>query len=122
MLTRLLDEGWLADGWEDPPTIHGRPPRRYYQITDLGLARLGALVAEASRDARFSSLNLNPGLYRLPLGVLIIGLTCGLAPGLVLILMVLLYPKDHPRRRELVGELRAIPYFHRALRVSRRWN
>lgn len=64
MLTRLLDEGWLTDGWEDPTTIHGRPPRRYYEITDLGLARLGALVAEASRDARFSSLNLRPGLSR----------------------------------------------------------
>ncbi|WP_184810776.1 helix-turn-helix transcriptional regulator [Actinophytocola algeriensis] len=39
MLSRLLEEGWLTDGWEDPTTIHGRPPRRYYEITKLGCAR-----------------------------------------------------------------------------------
>jgi PadR family transcriptional regulator PadR len=29
MLTRMLDEGWVEDGWEDPTTIREkRPPRR----------------------------------------------------------------------------------------------
>ncbi|MGH3773654.1 MAG: PadR family transcriptional regulator [Pseudonocardiaceae bacterium] len=42
MLTRMLDEGWLTDGWEDPNTIRDkRPPRRYYELTDKGRLRLG---------------------------------------------------------------------------------
>lgn len=44
MLTRLVNEGWLADGWEDPSTIQGRPPRRYYELTDKGRRELGALL------------------------------------------------------------------------------
>jgi PadR family transcriptional regulator PadR len=52
ILARMLDEGWLADGWEDPPEAAGRPPRRYYTITPLGLTRLGALIAEAQHDRR----------------------------------------------------------------------
>jgi PadR family transcriptional regulator, regulatory protein PadR len=60
ILTRMLDEGWLCDGWEDPSTIENkRPPRRYYQLTDKGRLALGGVLAEASRDARFVGL---PGL------------------------------------------------------------
>jgi PadR family transcriptional regulator PadR len=55
LLQRMLDEGWLADGWEDQPQA-GRPPRRYYELTDEGKIALGALVAEARHDARFSTL------------------------------------------------------------------
>lgn len=55
--------------------------------------------------------------YHLPLGVLILGLTFGFAPGLVLNLSVLIYPKGHPRRKELVAELHEVPYFQRALWV-----
>lgn len=45
ILTRLLNAGWLADGWEDPNTIaEHRPPRRYYTITDKGRAELNALA------------------------------------------------------------------------------
>jgi DNA-binding PadR family transcriptional regulator len=37
MLTRMLDEGWVEDGWEDRTTIREkRPPRRYYVLTDKG--------------------------------------------------------------------------------------
>lgn len=38
ILTRLLDEGWLADGWEDAAAARAqkRPPRRYYTITPAG--------------------------------------------------------------------------------------
>lgn len=57
MLTRMLDEGWLADGWEDPTTLRDkRPPRRYYELTDKGLSALGAVLQEARRDARFADL------------------------------------------------------------------
>ena len=60
ILTRMLAEGWLTDGWEDPNTIRGkRPPRRYYELTDEGRVALGGVLAEARRDARFVGL---PGL------------------------------------------------------------
>lgn len=56
MLTRMLDEGWVTDGWEDPATIQGRPPRRYYELTDKGRLELGGLLQQARRDARFTGL------------------------------------------------------------------
>jgi DNA helicase HerA-like ATPase len=37
----------------------------------------------------------------------------GFAPGTVLRLIVLLFPRDHPRRRELLGELYAVPRIER---------
>ncbi|WP_284745078.1 PadR family transcriptional regulator [Amycolatopsis sp. RTGN1] len=60
ILTRMLNEGWLTDGWEDPATIKGkRPPRRYYELTDEGRLALGGILVDARRDARFTDL---PGL------------------------------------------------------------
>jgi PadR family transcriptional regulator PadR len=56
MLTRLLDEGLLEDGWEDPATISGRPPRRYYELTDKGRSELGAILRQARLDTRFTNL------------------------------------------------------------------
>lgn len=58
ILKRMLDEGWLADGWEDQPQAGRakRPSRRYYELTDKGKAALGAVIAEARRDARFAPL------------------------------------------------------------------
>jgi hypothetical protein len=41
----------------------------------------------------------------LPCSLLVLGATFGLMPGLMLRLIVLLYPKAHPRREELFGEL-----------------
>jgi PadR family transcriptional regulator len=57
-LQRMLDEGWLADGWEDQAQTGKakRPPRRYYELTDAGKAALGAVIAEARHDARFAPL------------------------------------------------------------------
>lgn len=56
LLTRMLDEGWLSDGWEDPETLdRKRPPRRYYELTDTGRLELGGIVQEARRDLRFSA-------------------------------------------------------------------
>jgi PadR family transcriptional regulator, regulatory protein PadR len=55
MLTRMLDEGWVEDGWEDPTTIRDkRPPRRYYELTTEGRLALGAVVQNAGRDPRFA--------------------------------------------------------------------
>lgn len=61
ILGRMLDEGWLTDGWEDPAETGGdRPPRRYYTITELGLQQMGALLAKAQNDARFRGLKASP--------------------------------------------------------------
>lgn len=58
LLTRMLDEGWLADGWEDDADTGGkRPPRRYYTITDTGRRELGAVLGRAENDARFRGLS-----------------------------------------------------------------
>jgi PadR family transcriptional regulator PadR len=56
ILQRMLDEGWLEDGWEDRGEVGRakRPPRRYYELTDEGKLALGALLAEAGCDARFA--------------------------------------------------------------------
>lgn len=54
ILHRMLDEGWLEDGWEDPPASLGkrtRPPRRYYELTDLGREQLGAAAKSATQTA-----------------------------------------------------------------------
>lgn len=57
ILQRMLTEGWVHDGWEDPAEIEGRrPARRYYQLTDKGRQELGAVMADAQNDARFVSL------------------------------------------------------------------
>jgi len=58
LLNRMLGQGWLADGWEDQGQVGRtkRPPRRYYELTDVGKVALGALIAEACRDSRFASL------------------------------------------------------------------
>jgi PadR family transcriptional regulator PadR len=46
ILHRMFDENWLVDGWEQLEAARRpRPPRRYYKLTDLGRAELGALLA-----------------------------------------------------------------------------
>jgi PadR family transcriptional regulator PadR len=57
ILHRMLDEGWLVDGWEElNPSIDNRPPRRYYQLTEEGVRQLGAVLQSASADRRFAAL------------------------------------------------------------------
>jgi PadR family transcriptional regulator len=57
ILHRMLDQGWLVDGWEDlDPAIDKRPPRRYYQLTEEGSRQLGALLQSARTDRRFAAL------------------------------------------------------------------
>ena len=59
MLTRMLNEGWLTDGWEDADAIaEKRPPRRYYELTDFGRAELSGLLTRARADARFAGMRL----------------------------------------------------------------
>jgi PadR family transcriptional regulator PadR len=56
LLSKMLAEEWLVDGWEDSDEGPGRPRRRYYTLTDLGRLRLGAVIADAQREARFAPL------------------------------------------------------------------
>ena len=62
VLGRLVERQWLAAAWAQVPEDAKRPPRRYYTITQNGMARLGALLAHAAQDRRFAGLNLKPGL------------------------------------------------------------
>ena len=65
LLRRLLEEGWLEDGWEDPAEVHGRPPRRYYALTELGMRELGALAVRAPNSAPAArSFGLREGFAR----------------------------------------------------------
>lgn len=52
ILRRWLAAGWLVDGWEDAAVAHadGRPPRRYYQLTDEGMREIGGLAERARAD------------------------------------------------------------------------
>lgn len=66
LLTRMLDEGWLEDGWEDADAAAAkRPPRRYYTLTHKGRLELGAIMQRATADRRFTST--------LPRGIAIAG-------------------------------------------------
>ena len=49
ILLRMLDAGWLSSGWEDRPV--GRPPRRYYEITNAGKIALAELAATRGTPA-----------------------------------------------------------------------
>lgn len=51
ILHRMLDEGWLTDGWEEPVTLGRRPPRRYYQLTPDGLSACAHALEAADQDA-----------------------------------------------------------------------
>ncbi len=57
ILHRMLDEGWLEDGWEEQDRVAGkRPPRRYYKLTEQGAVELGAVLQAARNEARFKAL------------------------------------------------------------------
>lgn len=48
-LQRLLDAGWVGDGWEDPTTIQKRrAPRRYYRLTELGKEKAAEILGVSS--------------------------------------------------------------------------
>ncbi len=50
--------------------------------------------------------------------LLLVLLVFGFAPGFVLRLLVLAYPRSDPRRRELIAELYVMPRIQRPLRVA----
>lgn len=56
VLHRMLDEGWLTDGWEDAREAEGRPPRRYYELTGEGIEYFRRVLAEAQNDRRFRAI------------------------------------------------------------------
>src|SRR5262245_33630809 len=56
ILPRMLDEGWLDDGWEDVNEISGRPPRRYYEVTGAGAEHFANELAAAQLDTRFRAV------------------------------------------------------------------
>jgi PadR family transcriptional regulator PadR len=64
ILQRMLDEGWLDDGWEDQPRVGRakRPPRRYYELTEEGKIALGAVIADARHDPRFVPVISRPAI------------------------------------------------------------
>uniref|UniRef100_UPI003F49123A PadR family transcriptional regulator n=1 Tax=Amycolatopsis sp. CA-096443 TaxID=3239919 RepID=UPI003F49123A len=52
-LTRMLNNGWISDGWEDPRTLaEGRKPRRYYVLTADGQEGLAAVVIQKQTEPR----------------------------------------------------------------------
>lgn len=57
ILARLESLGWVESAWEEIDTQKvGRPRRRYYRITDRGLALARVALAEAyERRSRLSS-------------------------------------------------------------------
>jgi hypothetical protein len=63
-------------------------------------------------------LDVATSWWALPLGVLICGVTFGFMPGFLMRhLVIRLWPKDHPRRAELIAELYVLGHFKRALFV-----
>lgn len=58
ILRRLLEAGWVEDGWENPEAIEGRPPRRYYTLTDRGAASARTMLADNEPEHRYV---LKPG-------------------------------------------------------------
>ncbi len=53
MLTKMLDRGWLVDGWEEPHEHRPerRPARRYYRLTVKGHRALLERVNGAGTSA-----------------------------------------------------------------------
>ncbi|MEU4767694.1 helix-turn-helix transcriptional regulator [Actinosynnema sp. NPDC023794] len=50
-LDRLSTLGWIANGWEDPTHVQGRPIRRVYHFTSAGRTHAAELLLKAGRIA-----------------------------------------------------------------------
>lgn len=59
IVARLEGLGWVTSSWEDPSEYiaEGRPPRRYYRLTDEGAeqARYALARASAGKQPRVSA-------------------------------------------------------------------
>lgn len=51
VLDWMLDQGWLTDGWESAAEADGRPPRRWYRPTPLGLDWLADVIEHAGEES-----------------------------------------------------------------------
>ncbi len=81
LLSRMLDEGWVQDGWEDPTTMRDkRPPRRYYKSTDQGRLVLGGVSQQARRDARLAEVFTGPSMPAVLLGITRLARLRGISP------------------------------------------
>lgn len=57
ILARLEGFGWLESRWEEiDPRVEGRPARRYYRLTGVGVQSAQSAVARAHRPRRGFSL------------------------------------------------------------------
>src|SRR5215218_594086 len=57
ILARLEDAGWVDGTWEDvDPSVEGRPRRRYYRLTGLGVSKAKAALQEAMEQLGATSL------------------------------------------------------------------
>ena len=54
ILRRLLEAEWVDDGWEDLSAVEGRPPRRYYRLTERGAASARTLLARTEPASRYA--------------------------------------------------------------------
>ena len=52
VLRRMLEAGWLVDGWESADEVAGRPPRRYYELSGEGFQHFKDELAVAQTDPR----------------------------------------------------------------------
>jgi PadR family transcriptional regulator, regulatory protein PadR len=57
LLNKMVAEGWLDTGWEDEADAVGRPPRKYFTLTEDGRRELGVALARAENDRRYQALN-----------------------------------------------------------------
>lgn len=55
ILRRMLEEGWLKDGWEEwTESSRKRPPRRYYELTGDGQRAMDSVLKDADLELRFA--------------------------------------------------------------------
>jgi PadR family transcriptional regulator, regulatory protein PadR len=62
ILRRFENLGWLESWWEDEEKAHGegRPPRRYYQLTEDGAERVRIAMAQATTSIATVGLRPHP--------------------------------------------------------------
>jgi PadR family transcriptional regulator, regulatory protein PadR len=62
ILRRFENLGWLESWWEDEEQAHaeGRPPRRYYQLTEDGAERIRIALAQATTSTAAGRLQPRP--------------------------------------------------------------
>lgn len=62
ILARFENLGWLESSWEDQASAHGagRPPRRYYRLTEGGAERARIALAQATTSVSAIGLRTRP--------------------------------------------------------------